>query len=291
MESSNTILVLTLSHRLQQEMKLLTDENDDWAVIPRCLLEWSAQQKVAGNEVKVEEIFQDLHNRFVTEYEEELKKVHPDHNLQKAEWKGKELWLYFANQHGKNFPDWTKVNGIKIPDTKDKTIEGVVLFHPKDSSVYYSEVSRMPRHAVVQAEEFLRMGIHSSKALQRAFENTPIKRLASRFLLSLNPEFNWAISKGFASWWKDTRQGFPSVVEERTDDYGQERQTKPQWRDRVKEARQKSKSNPDFKRRVKAGKNEYQNAYKCSVGENIQAREVYARCYSKRPEWEDWSFI
>ncbi|QQV92087.1 hypothetical protein MOC16_gp367 [Klebsiella phage vB_KpM_FBKp24] len=295
MTDSTTIIILTLSQRLRKMISAFSDENKDWEILGHCLLEWSAQQFVSRNEVKLTAEFFELYQVFLDTFKEQLTKVTLGFNLQKAEWKENELWLHFANRQGKHFPNWNHIGLIKIPDVKDKTIEGVVIFHPKDSNVYYSEVSRMPRHAVVQTEEFLRMGIHSSKVLQTAFDLTPIKRLASRFLSCHYPNQNWDVSKGFSVWWKETRQGFPVVIEERSDDYGPDRKVKSHWKDKYNESRQannsQSKNNPNYRRRVKAGKNEYANAFKCSQGENIQPKEVYARCYSKRPEWEDWSFI
>ncbi len=295
MDNSTVVIILTLSHRLRKSMTTLANENSDWMILSHCLLEWSVQQFVSRKPVELIPIFKDLYERFLKEHEEEFFKVRMGYGLQKAEWKDDTVWLHFANRDPKHFPDWTIINGLKIPDVNDKTIEGVVVYHPKDSAVYYSEVSRMPRHAVVQTEEFLRLGIHSSKVLQNAFDATPINLLASRFLLVNDHEKCWAVSKGFSMWWKDTRQGYPTVTEDQSDDYGQERKTKPVWRDKFAESRQKPKSknpnNPDYKRRVKVGKKEYQNAFKCSQGESIQPREVYARCYSKRPEWAEWNFI
>lgn len=295
MADSTMIIILTLSQRLRKMMTSFSNENKDWEVLSHCLFEWSAQQFVSRNEVTLSTELLELYHAFVDTFKDQLTKVASGFNLQKAEWKENELWLHFADRSGKHFPDWNNISLIKIPDVKDKTVEGVVIFHPKDSNVYYSEVSRMPRHAVVQAEEFLRMGIHSSKVLQRAFDLTPIKKLASRFLSCQNPNQNWDVSKGFSIWWKDSRQGFPTVIEEGSDDYGPERRVKTQWKDKYNESRQankaQTKNNPNYHRRVKAGKNEYANPFKCSQGEKIQPREVYARCYSKRPEWEDWSFI
>lgn len=290
MENSTSVIVLTLSHRLRSLMTQLTEENTDWVLLPQCAAEWFLQQMVSRKTPQIPEIFNSLFAALQENYSDSLSTVASHLTMQKAEWKYDELWLQFSDRHGKNFPNWENVSLLSIPDKSDREKEGVVILHPKDSDLYYAEVTRMPRHAVVQAEEFLRLGIHSSKKLQRAFEQTPIKRLASRFITLDKPEHCWAFSKTFAYWWKDTCQGYPTRVDNENDDYGPEKKKSSHWKDKTKSQQGKGDV-PNYARRVKAGKREYTNPNKCGRGERIETREVYSRIFSKLDKWKDWYFL
>lgn len=292
MEHSTSVIILTLSHRLRQLIDTLTENNASWKVLPESLIEWIIQKSIHREEIALSETFQEIYQTVLRDFAEYFDRFDRHDNIQKVEWKGNELWVHTSSYSGKNFPDWSKIEKISIPDVKDRDVEGVVIFNPKGEKVYYSDVTRMPKHATVQVSDFLKLGVHTSPVLQKAYDNTEEKRIESRFLWLKDPSDSWAISKTFSYWWKDTRQGYPTVVTRDEDSYGGEKQSRSQWKDKTKRKGSGNQTDtPNYAKRVRAGKREYTNPFKCGRGEHIETREVYARIFSKLDKWKDWHFV